>query len=138
MADPNGTLDKIRSEALRRDAAAADPAIHVVLVEIALPPARLEVARPSAPGRPALRVAPEAGFGTGPETGGLPAADLHPIREAVEAALGHAAERYLRSARAFVVRASGPELRRLAEVPAVRAIWPNARRAAVAEATPGS
>jgi nucleoside-diphosphate-sugar epimerase len=113
-------LDKIRSSELRRDALAVDDALHTVLVEIEAP--RLQVirsARPSiVPGYPSPRIA-----GSGEEE-----FQVRATRQAIEEALGRAAERYLPSAHVFVVKATGLELRRISGIPSVQAIWLNTRR----------
>ena len=120
MAACPDTLDKIRSTELREEVLAADDVLRTVLVEIDVARPRMErTSRPSlTPGRASLRIV----------AGNAGEAQERQVRQAIEAALGRATERYLASAHAFVVKATGRELRAVAELPAVLAIWPNTRR----------
>jgi hypothetical protein len=121
MAAVAEALDKIRSSELRRDALSGDGAVHTVLIEIEVPspPQVMGSDRPSlTPGRPSWRI-----------VGGAESeSQVRATREAIEHALGRAAERYLPSAHAFVVKATGRELRKITDIPCVLAIWPNTRR----------
>lgn len=110
-------LDKIRSDLLREDALHEENSAHTVLVEVGVPLPTVQRAKSSSItiGRPRLRV-------SSPQDD---AAGIEAAKRAVEQALGHKAERYLPSSRTFVVEATGRELRRIAELPSVVAIWPN-------------
>jgi hypothetical protein len=114
-------LEKIRSEDLRADAMHLDGSAHTVLVEVGVPLPTLE--RSSTPsitnGRPRIRIGSNSTDGV---------ASVDEARKAVEQALGHKAQRYLPSSRTFIVEATGRELCRIAELPAVVAIWPNTAR----------
>ncbi|MBX9909053.1 MAG: hypothetical protein K2Z25_10100 [Beijerinckiaceae bacterium] len=118
--DGQKVLDKIKSDDLREDALHSAPSSHTVLVEVGLPLPTIERSSREAVtfGRSGLRVG-----------GGAPSSEsVDQARHELEQALGHQTQRYLPSSRSFVVEATGRELRRIAEVPAVVAIWPNTNR----------
>ncbi|WP_210530392.1 hypothetical protein [Rubellimicrobium arenae] len=120
MAALSEALDKIRSIELREAALAGEGIVRTVLVEVDLPRPQVVASgrSPLTPGQPSFRVIGDRGS----------EAQVTQVRRAIETALGHPVERYLPSSRAFVVKATGREIQRVAELPAVLALWPNTRR----------
>ena len=114
-------LTKIRSEPLRDQARAESVELQVVLVELDLPCPQLGTER-GGPGQ-ALRL---RFLGSAPSAGELEARIAEARRE-LAGILGQQPERYIDAASAFVVQARGDQLRRIACLPIVGAIWPNDR-----------
>ena len=114
-------LTKIRSEPLRAEARTAGRDPHVVLVELDLPCAQLGVERNGEGGPLRLRF-----LGAAPPRAETDARVAEAAR-AMARILGHDPGRFIAAAGAFVVEASGDQLRRIASLPLVGAIWPNDR-----------
>ncbi|WP_375461354.1 hypothetical protein [uncultured Enterovirga sp.] len=120
-------LGKIRSEQLRDEAASGTMAgPHTVILEIDVPGPSLEVLSPRLGmgfGTPAFRI--------GPAADDKPADAervVHRVGGEIERIIGRTPETFLASSGTFVVDATGPQLRELAKIPAITAIWPNTRR----------
>jgi hypothetical protein len=115
-------LEKVQSADLRNDVASARSTPRVVIVELDLPKARVEVIRPEQQDAFAT-----ARFRLGAAT---PAGDaverrIADARREIERIIGRPADRFFRSASSFIVEANGEQIGRLAELPSVAAIWPN-------------
>lgn len=119
--EPNlDALAKIRSDRLRTEAENADRTPHTVIVEVDVPLPAVEMSSREAvtSGRKLLRFSKPA----------VDANLLQGIKRALAEALGHEPKTYLASSRSFIVEATGDEMRRVAQIPNVLAIWPNSRR----------
>ena len=118
-------LTKIRSEDLRAAVAAGEPERASVIVEIDVPHPTVETVSPQTPdgGRRAKfrLTSPE------PDPAETERRIAETLRE-VESILGRAPESYFSTSGSFVVEATGEQLRRIATLPFVTAIWPNSRR----------
>ena len=111
-------LDKIRSDELRSAADAGGAEVHTVIVELNVPLPRISSSKPS-PGRPSNPIRFEDG-----EPNGV---DANAIREEIAKGVRRPVGRYMATSRAMVVDATGRELREIARLPGVSAIWPNRR-----------
>jgi hypothetical protein len=118
--DDMASLGKLRS-GLEADVRRGRRDAQTVIVELDIPPPRLTLA-PRATGvtlghRP-MRV--EASPNS-PEI-------VEAVQGELARLLGNGTSRYLSSAQAFIVEATGPQLREIAHIEGVKAIWPNTRR----------
>jgi hypothetical protein len=113
-------LGKIRSDFLRRETVEAHSKPHTVIVELSLPHAKAE-----------LSPAPGIGFDkrrvvTGVKDGAEETKrHVSKARKSIEKILGHKTEAFFPSSSAFVVSATGEQLRELVNLDLVSAIWPN-------------
>jgi hypothetical protein len=115
-------IEKVRSADLRSDVASARSEPRVVIVELDIPKARVEVIRPEqrdAFGRTRFRL------GAATPAGGAVERRITDARREIERIIGRPADRFFRSSNSFVVEANGEQIGRLAELPSVAAIWPN-------------
>jgi hypothetical protein len=120
MSEREGALEKIRSEGLRQAAAETKSKSHVVIVEVAVPGAKMDVLPPDRrSGSSAAR------FRFPSKTVKSDVDRVAETRRAIEKILGRPPERFFSSSGAFVVTATGEQIRHLADLPQVRAIWPN-------------
>jgi hypothetical protein len=121
MSAREGALEKIRSEDLRQAAAETKSKPHVVIVEVAIPRPQVDVLSPGGQGETGaarFRISSKV-------TKSDEVRPLAETRRAIEKILGRPAERFFSSSGAFVVTATGEQIRHLADLPQVRAIWPN-------------
>jgi hypothetical protein len=115
-------MKKIRSDNLRQEAIETRSEPHVVIVEINIPHPKI-VPLPSDADR--------GGVGTRFKIESAPSATndadrrVAETRKAIQKITGNAPERFFSSSGAFVVTATGNQLRQLACLPSVSAIWPN-------------
>ncbi len=115
-------IEKVRSEELRREMASAASEPRVVVVELDLPKGRVEAVPHDSRdvfGRVRFRV------GTMPPSGATTEQRIDETRRAIEEITGRPADRFFRSSGSFVIEANGRQIRRVAELPSVAAIWPN-------------
>ncbi|AWN46308.1 hypothetical protein DK419_08270 [Methylobacterium terrae] len=117
-------LRKIRSDELRDHARQADVEPTTVIVEVDLPVPQVAVSGGNRFGAQPTRISilPSPTSGTALE------ARLAEIRHALTDALGRQPGKFLASSRSFILEATGKELGRIAALPTVLAIWPNAHR----------
>lgn len=117
-------LGKIRSDELRAHARQADVEPTTVIVEVDLPVPQVAVSGGNRFGSQPARISilPPPTSGTALE------ARLAEIRRALTDALGRQPGKFLASSRSFILDATGKELSKIAALPTVLAIWPNARR----------
>ncbi len=119
--DQHRGLEKIRSQALRRELLSGDDHPVIVVVEIDLPPAPMEAV---------------SSGGSGLHLSGYRFLDrdhdaetvrrrVSEAREGIESVTGKPPETYLAAAGSFVVEASGDQILHIAELPSVAAIWAN-------------
>jgi hypothetical protein len=116
-------IEKVRSADLRSDVASARSEPRVVIVELDMPKARVEVIRPEQHDDFGSR----ARFRLGATTPAGEAVErrISNARGEIERIIGRPADRFFRSSNSFVVEANGEQIGRLAELPSVAAIWPN-------------
>jgi hypothetical protein len=119
-SDAPDPLEKLRSDGLKRAVLDVSSNPQTVIVELALPLPRVVV---SPRGSNVMR-----------RPAAVESVSAHELETRVSEALraiaqvGVEAGPFIPSAHALVVDATGRQLRSLAELPAVRAIWPNERR----------
>jgi hypothetical protein len=121
---PAASLDKIRSDKLRQDAAETPSESHVVLVELDVPQPHLEVmpSEHGLAGRKRFRLSSPAGTDKTAGDG------LAKMQQQIENIIGRKPEQFFASSGTFVLSATGKQLQGLANLPFVTAIWPNTRR----------
>ena len=124
-AETHGYFDKIRSESLREDARSESPSPRTVIVEVDVPVPRVAAAPAGRGGRGTFShkrrfrlVAPDADLDDG----------IAAVRQALADVVGGPAGRYLPTSNAFIVDMTGKQLRQIAAMPMVRAIYPNTVR----------
>ena len=120
--DQGHGLEKIRSQALRREALSDGGPTVVVVVEVDLPHATIDVVPPGtgevsgASGYRFLASEPD------PEQVDRRVNDA---RAGIQSITGKRPETYLASSGTFVIEANGEQIRHIAELPSVAAIWAN-------------
>ncbi len=122
---PAAALEKIQSQDLKRDAAQAGSQPHTVIVELDIPMGKIEAAIPKSrtyPGPPKLSIAPPP---TSPDEIERRVSET---ATAIEKITGKAPETFFSTSGSFVVVANGEQLRSIATLSWVAAIWPNTRR----------
>jgi hypothetical protein len=110
-------LNKLRSDDLRQRVLSADPESQTVIVEVNIPLPALQVAKSRLGERSRIGLAPKEGGGD----------DVKSIKRKMKKIFG-AVPRFLPSSRSFIVDATGDQLRKVAELPEVLAVWPNTVR----------
>jgi hypothetical protein len=116
-------LGKIRSDFLRQETANARAEPHTVVVELNLPHPKVEFSRSSMGiGSAKQRIA--RGVDDSPEE---TKRHVAMAQKSIEKIIGHKADAFFPSSSAFVVTATGEQLRELANLDLVSAIWPNER-----------
>ena len=119
-------LGKIRSTDLRNEAVAEAPQSRVVIVELDLPAADLEMASVSGDrfgsSRPRFRPGKPSGQTLEMER------RITDTSNGIERITGKPPETFLSTSKSFIVEANGEQIGRIAEMPSVSAIWPNTRR----------
>jgi len=118
--DDTASLAKLRS-GLEADVRRGRRDAQTVIVELDIPPPRVALA----PKRTGLTL------GYRPmriEAGESRPDVVESVRDGLTRVLGSASSHYLSAAQAFVVDATGPQLREIAHIDGVKAIWPNTRR----------
>lgn len=124
----DAALEKIRSEYLRREATQTHAKPHVVILEVDLPQPKIKVSR-AASGIDAKRL--RVVSADSPDSSKIEER-VAETRRSIEKILGKPPDQFFSSSGAFVVTATGEQLRKLARLPSVSAIWPNDRREATA------
>ncbi|HKS60765.1 MAG TPA: hypothetical protein VJT13_03645 [Xanthobacteraceae bacterium] len=113
-------LEKIQSDFLRRETAEAHSEPHTVIVELSLPHPKVQVSR--APDGGLAKRAFLADMGGNPEE---TKRYVSQVRKSLEKIIGHKTDAFFPSSSAFVVSATGEQLRAIANLDHVSAIWPN-------------
>jgi len=114
-------VGKIRSEFLRREAAEAPSEPHVVIVELNLPSPKASAPPPPMNvGSAKRRIVAAVEVGSGDTK-----KKVSDARKMIEKIIGHKTDAFFPSSSAFVVSATGEQLRSLANLDLVSAIWPN-------------
>lgn len=118
--DDKALLAKLRS-GLEADVLRGRRDAQTVIVELDLPLPRIALA------------AKRSGLTVGYRPLRIEAAEGRPeivdaVRRDLARVLGSATAQYLSSSNAFIVDATGPQLREIAHIDGVKAIWPNTRR----------
>jgi hypothetical protein len=125
MDTPATVIEKIRSEELRTKAMAGDSRPSIVIVELDLPQPKIEAISPSertSIGRPSFRFS---------QTADESADITHRVAQSssdIERIIGKPPERFLATSGTFIVEANGEQIRNIAKLPTVSAIWPNTKR----------
>ncbi len=122
---PPAVIRKIQGEDLKRQVIASTPRTQTVIVELALPQMKLERSLPYTRtewGRPNLRFKASEVSQVDIET------DIAKAKMEIEHIIGRPAEAVLPSSGTVVVVADGTQIRSIAGLPSVAAIWPNMQR----------
>jgi hypothetical protein len=113
---------KFRSEDLKHEAATGNSNMQAVVVELDLPRGQV-MAVPRAQhdivGGVRFRLGTSTPSGEGVEN------RINDTRRAIETIVGRSVDRFFQSSGSLVIEANGEQLRRIAELPYVAAIWPN-------------
>lgn len=115
------SLQKIRSHDLREEARTASLHSETVIVELEVPATQIAFAELPHFGAGRMRPMIVSPTSSGDET-------VRAVRDALENVLGRSPGRYLASSHAFILDMTGEQLRQVAQIPEVRAIWPNTTR----------
>lgn len=119
--DQHRGLDKIRSQALRRELMSGDDHPVIVVVEIDLPPAPMEAVSSGGSG---LQLSGYRLLDHAPDAAAVDRC-VSAAREGIQGITGRPPETYLASSGSFVVEASGDQILHIADLPSVAAIWAN-------------
>jgi hypothetical protein len=119
-ADP---LEKIRSQELRREAREAGITPHTVVIEIDLPQPQVDLdLERTTFGAPRFRLTESEADPAEVER------QISKARRLIERIIGRPTTNFLPSSGSFIVKASGEQLRKIARLSSVLAIWPNSLR----------
>jgi hypothetical protein len=119
---PSHVMAKLRAEDLRDEVEQGSSTKQMVIVELALSSGQVE-ALPidlyDRTGRVRFKVrsAPPGIVDT--------EGKIKDVRQAIESIVGRPTDTFFRSSGSLVVEATGEQMRRIAELPSVSAIWPN-------------
>lgn len=114
-------LAKIRSAFLRHETSTPRSKPHTVVVELSLPHPEVKVSAPPKGSGPAAR---RVVASSGPPTDET-RRQVTKARKLIEKIIGQKTEAFFPSSSAFVVSATGDQIRKLANLDLVSAIWPN-------------
>lgn len=121
LTEIDQSFEKIRSEELREQARTASSEAETVIIEVDVPPHQIGAA--AMPHYGSERIRPMIFPPTFDHTEIVQAA-----REALADVIGRSPGRYLASSHAFILDVTGEQLKQVAAIPEVRAIWPNTVR----------